>query len=224
MYEESARVELKEVLTEDVRNEIDAFLNTHGGTIYIGVDNNGKVKPISDSKERDYIDSKVSNWIRDVYYPIPSTLLNCYFNGDNVYVIEIKEGNNKPYYFKEKGPKPSGVFIREGRSTRKATESEILMMIMESNRYSYEDDISDEQDLTFKYFFEICDENDIAHDKRHLKSLRLISKDDKYTNLAFMLSDQSTITAKFAKYDKIIRWFPVLNSHGRNIILVCIKH
>lgn len=51
-------------------------------------------------------------------------------------------------------------------------------MIMESKNYSYERDVSEEQELTFKYFFSVCEDNEITHDKRHLKSLDLISKDD----------------------------------------------
>ena len=52
-----------------------------------------------------------------------------------------------------------------------------------------------------KYFFSVCEENGIEHDKRHLKSLALISKDGYYTNLAILMSDQSPVVAKFAKYD-----------------------
>lgn len=34
MHEENDIIELKEQLTDEVKNEIDAFLNTKGGTIY----------------------------------------------------------------------------------------------------------------------------------------------------------------------------------------------
>ena len=36
-YEESDRVELKREMIKDLGKEIIAFLNTYGGTIYIGV-------------------------------------------------------------------------------------------------------------------------------------------------------------------------------------------
>ena len=42
-YEESDRVELKREMIKDLDKEIIAFLNTHGGTIYIGVEDNGNV-------------------------------------------------------------------------------------------------------------------------------------------------------------------------------------
>ena len=37
MYRESDLVELKQQLTDEVKCEIDAFLNTKGGTIYIAL-------------------------------------------------------------------------------------------------------------------------------------------------------------------------------------------
>ncbi|MDD6596603.1 MAG: ATP-binding protein [Sharpea porci] len=117
-------------------------------------------------------------------------------------VIEILEGSEKPYYLKEKGPKPSGVFKRLGRSCRQASEDEILSMLMDSKGYFYEKDISEEQELTFKYFFSICDEQKLNHQKRNLVSLGILNKNHLYTNLGLLLSDQSPIIVKVAKYDK----------------------
>lgn len=120
-YEESPNVELKSELVDDVKHELLAFLNSHGGTIYIGVDNGGSVCPIEPSA-RDGIDSKLGNWIQEAFFPSPVRLIDHDYNDDGVLVIKVREGTNKPYYLKEKGPKPSGVFIRHGRSTRKASE------------------------------------------------------------------------------------------------------
>lgn len=201
-YIESNKVELKEMMTDEIKKEILAFLNTEGGTIYVGVKNDGMVVPYKDSKERDEMDIRISNWIRDVFYPNVSSLLRYHFNEDGVFIIEINQGIEKPYYLKEKGSKPSGVYVRIGRTSRMATESEILLMLLDSKKYSYEDDVSDEQDLTFRFFNDICDENNIPHEERNLRSLRMINKDGKYTNLGFIMSDQSDIVVKFAKYDK----------------------
>ncbi len=201
-YQESSKVELKEELIDEVKKEIVAFLNTDGGTIYVGVKDNGEVVPFDDHKDRDDLDVKISNWIMQAFYPSPSNIVKHYFNEDNVLVIEVSKGNERPYYIKEKGPKPSGVFKRVGSTTRMAAESEILLMLLESKQYSYEADVAEEQELTFRYFYELCDENGLAHEERNLKSLRMIGKDGKFTNLAYLMSDQSPVVVKFAKYDK----------------------
>lgn len=200
-YAESEKVELKRELVSSVKKEIIAFLNTKGGTIFVGVDDDGSVVPILDSKERDSMDIHIGNWIQDAFYPDTSSLIKYQFNEDNVMVIEVSEGTNKPYYLKEKGPKPSGVYKRVGRSVRSVTNDEILSMIMSSKDYSWEREVSDEQTLTFKRFNQICEENSVSHNKRHFKSLGLINKNGLFTNLGLIMSDQSPIEVKFAKYD-----------------------
>ena len=107
--------------------------------------------------------------------------------------IQISKGTSKPYYLREKGPKPSGVYIRVGRSKRRASDDEILKMIMETRRYSYEEDISDEQDLTFNAFSRVIEENEMKLTVRVMNTLGMKSRSGKYTNLAFLLSDQSDI-------------------------------
>ncbi len=53
-YEESDRIELKRELIKDLDKEIIAFLNAHGGTIYIGVDDDGKVLGIPQELKDSY--------------------------------------------------------------------------------------------------------------------------------------------------------------------------
>ncbi len=43
MYKESEIIELKREYTADIRKEIIAFANTNGGTIYVGIDDNGDI-------------------------------------------------------------------------------------------------------------------------------------------------------------------------------------
>ena len=88
----------------------------------------------------------------------------------------------------------------------KYTESNKIALKRElakqSKGFHFENEISEEQSLTFKYFENICEENNVKHDERQFKSLGLINKEGDYTNLALLMSDQSPIEVKFAKYDK----------------------
>ena len=113
----------------------------------------------------------------------------------------MSKGTSKPYYLREKGPKPSGVYIRVGRSKRRARDDEILKMIMEIRRYSYEEDISDEQELTFKSFSRLLEDNELKLTARMMNTFGMKSRSGEYTNLAFLLSDQSDIVVKLAEYD-----------------------
>ena len=144
MYQESEKVELKECFVEKIKHEILAFLNSNGGVIYVGVKDNGEVLGIPNDKKDEY-DSTISSWIRDCIFPNINQYINFFYNQDNVLVVQVKSGSNKPYYLTEKGPKPSGVYIRIGRSTRQATQDEIIQMMIDSRDYSYEKEFAENQ-------------------------------------------------------------------------------
>lgn len=150
-YEESNLIELKRTLDEKMKPEIIAFLNSYlGGTIYVGVNDDGSVYDFS-MEERDSNESRVINWIRDeAIYPNCSDFVKLTHNEDGVLEICIESGNRKPYYLKSKGLKPSGVYVRYGRNKAQATQEEIARMIRESEEISYESLISKNQKLTFR--------------------------------------------------------------------------
>ena len=202
MYQEKDNIELKRELTDAVKKEIVAFLNTMNGTILVGVENDGNIYKPFQEENRDFIDTKVANWLQDTIYPLPSHLIKHYFNDDGVLVIEVNEGKDKPYYLREKGPKSAGVYKRVGRSIRKANEDEILRMIMSSKNYIYENDISEEQNLSFNALTRAFTQNGMELTERNMVSLGIKNSQNKFTNLGYILSDQSDVTVKVAEYDK----------------------
>ena len=109
-YEESDRVELKREMVKDLDKEIIAFLNTHGGTIYIGIDDNGNVVGVPQELKDEY-DEKISAILTNNIKPNCRNKVQFCYN-DDVLVINISEGDFKPYYLAEKGPKPSGAYIK----------------------------------------------------------------------------------------------------------------
>lgn len=202
IQDENINIEYKREFIDDIKNEIIAFLNTFGGKIFVGINDDKSIYKSFDANERNQIDLKIGNWMEDAIYPSTFGLIKHSFDDRGVLIIEVLEGTNKPYFLKEKGPKPSGVYKRVGSSKRKATEEEILKMILNSKRYVYENDISEEQNLTFKYLTNIFEEKEINFTSREQISLGLIDKSGQYTNLAYLLSDQSNLVVKLAEYDK----------------------
>lgn len=204
-YEESELVELKNILNDEVKTEIIAFLNSYlGGKIYIGINSDGNIINLS-LKERDINESKIINWIRDeAIYPNCSEFVKTFYNEDNILVIEIIPGNNKPYFVKKKGLKPSGVYIRYGRNKSQASYDEITRMIMESNDIYYESLISETQDLTFNTLKLKFEEKNLTFNKFKMTTSGFI-RDNKYTNLAFIFSDQYDIETKIGVYNGLDR-------------------
>lgn len=196
-YEESSTVELKRDIGTQFAKEVIAFLNSNNGSIYLGVDDNGVVQHI---ENKDEFQLKVSNIINTTIYPNPRSFIEIKYNKDDVLEVRITKGNQRPYYLLDKGPIPSGTFIRYGNGKRQATYDEILTMIMDSKDFSFENDVSEEQNLhftTLKMYFDKAGEDFGPH---KYKTLRFINKNKKFTNLALLFSDENPIEIKFAKY------------------------
>ena len=200
-YEESDRVELKREMIKDLDKEIIAFLNTHGGTIYIGVEDNGNVVGIAQELKDEY-DEKVSAILTNNIKPNSRNKVDFSFNEDGVLAIHVKEGGSKPYYLTEKGPKPSGTYIRVGRSKRPATDNEILTMIRDSSGWLWENQISNEQGLTFDVLTKFANRKNLVFNQSKYKTLKLMNEKGEFTNVGLLLSDQNPIEVKFAVYDK----------------------
>lgn len=61
----------------------------------------------------------------------------------------MQNGTSRPYYIREKGLKPSGVYIRQGSSNQQLSDEGIRRMLIEVNGKSYESMRSMQQELTF---------------------------------------------------------------------------
>lgn len=77
-YEESDRIELKREIVKDLDKEIIAFLNAEGGTIYIGVEDDGTVTGI-DNNLHDSLDLQISSIISDAIKIDARSLIRHYF-------------------------------------------------------------------------------------------------------------------------------------------------
>lgn len=200
-YEESDKVELKREMVKDLDKEIIAFLNNHGGTIYIGVDDYGHIVGVPQELKDEY-DEKISAILTNNIKPNCRSKVEFRYNDDDVLVINVSEGDFKPYYLTEKGPKPSGTYIRIGRSKRPADDDEILTMIRDSSGWLWEKEISLIQDLTFRTAEIYFRSKNIEFGKDNYLTLGITNTNGKYTNLGLLISEESPIEVKFASYDE----------------------
>lgn len=197
-FKESETVELKLIVTDVIKKEIVAFANSEGGTIYIGVSDDGEVVGIEDS---DKSGLQVSSMVHDNIKPDLSMFVSyrtLNFDGKEVLSIDVERGTNRPYYLANKGLRPEGVYIRHGFSSIPASDSTIRNMIKETDGDVYEALRSINQDLTFNS----C-ENEFKNRNIDFKeqALKLVSNDGLYTNLGLLLSDQCPYTIKAAVFE-----------------------
>lgn len=201
MVAENKTTEFKREYVEDIKNTIIAFANCDGGTLYIGVNDDGTVCGV------DNIDStmlRVTNAIRDAVRPDVTMFVECnndFMDDKPIVRVTVQRGTARPYYLQGKGIRPEGVYVRQGASTVPATDAAILNMIKETGGDSYEEARSLNQCLTFNKAADFFEKRKIEFGKAQMRTLHLIGDDDTFTNLAFLLSDQCTHMIKMAVFE-----------------------
>ena len=193
---EAENIEFKLQVTDEIYKEVIAFANTDGGTIYIGIDDNGNAVGI-DNVDETY--TRITNGIRDAIQPDVTMFIKYTLQDNKVVKISVGEGSYKPYYLKSKGLKPSGVYIRQGASSAQASPEQIRQMIKESDGDNFEDDRCIEQELTFDAAKVAFKRYGIEFSAEKYRALGII-QNDMFTNLALLLSDQCLHTTKIAVF------------------------
>lgn len=119
--------------------------------------------------------------------------------GKPVVEISVLEGPLKPYYLRDRGLRPEGVYVRRGTASVPATDDVFYHLTHEYISTTYEELESFRQDLTFVYLDGLMKQKDIAFDEDHMEALHMVHN-GRYTNLAFILSDQFDQTIKMAVF------------------------
>ena len=201
MIAENKTTAFKREYIEDIKNTIIAFANCDGGTLYIGVNDDGTACGV------DNVDGtmlRVTNAIRDAVRPDVTMFVECsndLMDEKPIVRVTVQRGTARPYYLHGKGIRPEGVFVRQGASTVPATDAAILNMIKETSGDSYEEARSLEQRLTCNKAADFFEKRKIECGKAQMRTLHLIGDDDTYTNLAFLLSEQCTHMIKLAVFE-----------------------
>lgn len=200
---ENLTTELKREYVEDIKKTIVAFANTDGGVLYIGVEDDGSIKGLSNIDETML---KLSNSIRDNIKPDVSLFINyeiLNIDEKNILKVTVQKGTASPYYISGKGIRPEGVFVRHGASTVSATETAIIKMIKDTDGDRYEAIRSLNQNLTFIEAEKEFSKRKVLFGENQFKTLKLMTSDGIYTNLGLMLSDQCIHSIKIAVFDGI---------------------
>jgi len=116
---ETETVEFKEKIgkTQEFAETFVAFANTKGGVILLGVDDHSKVVGLS---EKGYEDT-ITNILRSHCIPqVKCEISEMQLNDNDIIVIRVEEGKDKPYFVREKGP-----YIRANATDRVATRYEM---------------------------------------------------------------------------------------------------
>lgn len=123
-FTETEKTELKQKLTDSIPKEIVAFLNTDGGTIYIGVNDDGSVCGI---EKLDESLKKIADIIENQILPESSSFVELgtkYIENKHIIEIKVRKGESL-YYIKKYGRSSQGCYVRVGSTCRSMTEEQI---------------------------------------------------------------------------------------------------
>lgn len=199
---ESQSVEYKQDISKGsgLKAEISSFLNTTGGKIYLGVDDNGvpvgfETKEMKLKKYKEW-EELLSNWISNSFKPDITGLVFLDPNAE-VFTITVSAGPNKPYYFTNgEGMNYKGIYLRVGSSKRLASDDEVRKMLVQNSEKSFDSETIEQRDLSFSYVKQVFTTLDKSFDLIGLEMKK--SKDSKYNRAALIVSDSNPFISKAA--------------------------
>ncbi len=132
---EGLTVEYKRELSDDFEKEVVAFLNSLGGELFIGVNDDGVIKGVQDP---DRLSLAIIDRIKNNILPATLGLFNVEVKQDdgNSYIrIIIAQGLEKPYYLKKYGMSVKGCYTRIGSQSSPMTHK--LIAELSSHRVAH---------------------------------------------------------------------------------------
>lgn len=134
---EDKRTEFKVKLTDGLEKEAIAFLNTDGGSIFIGIDDKGNVQ--GNLGNIDLLQRTIKDRLKDNIMPSILGLFDVVvneINGKKYIQIILAKGNERPYYLRGMGMTPDSCFIRVGSAVESMNNETILNLFSKRTRNS----------------------------------------------------------------------------------------
>lgn len=119
-------IEFKESFDKSLAKEIVAFANASGGKIFLGINDKGKVKGVN-------VNNKLKSQLQDMARNCDPAIKINLDNIDNTIVIEVLEGNDKPYKCS------NGFYVRQGANSQKMNRDDIIDMLHDLGKVSFDE-------------------------------------------------------------------------------------
>lgn len=196
---ESETLEYKRELTDGFEKEVIAFLNTQGGQIIIGKDDNGTICPLENT---DKTALTVTDRIKNNILPSAMGIFNIEIKKENYIIVTIASGLEKPYYLKKYGMTPNGCYMRIGTQTSAMPQSMIDSLFSRRVINTLHNVVAPNQYLTFtqlKIFYE--EQGMDVRGEHFLRNLDLYTEDGKYNYAAYLLADNNSTSIKVARFN-----------------------
>lgn len=184
---ERYNLELKKEVTKTFLKTVSAYSNYNDGKIIFGIDDDGVVIGIEDTKNECI---KIENMINDSIDPVPNFSIEVEeIDNKTIIVLNTIKGRDTPYYYKGK------TYKRSDTSTLEVDRYELRRLAIGGMNMDYEEKRASSQDLSFnKLESQLKEKTGIENINLDiLKTLNLYSKDGYYNIAGELLSDENDI-------------------------------
>ena len=177
--------ETKLKLDKSLVAEAVAFANSSGGTIVLGVDDDGQKVGLQN-------DNRMISRVQDALNQIQPTLDTRVYKLDNLIVIEIPEGEDKPY------AGSSGFYVRIGANSQKLTRNQIIGFFQKEGRVRFDDLVhpratfpDDFDKEAFEHFLQLSGISSDLDTVAILQNLGCLTDDKQLTNAGVLMFAKS---------------------------------
>lgn len=183
------KIMLEEKRPKSWLKSVSAFANGLGGSLFIGVDNDGIVKGLDDIQR---VCETISNKIRDYMDPLPEVEMIPHKTdeGMNVLQLKVNAGNYTPYYYVGDGQRVA--FVRIGDESVPATAEHMIRLVLKGSNKTYDSLITDyrKDDNSFIILAnEFKKRTEQDWNTKYLLSFGLVTSKGYLTNAGALFSD-----------------------------------
>lgn len=183
------KIMLEEKRPKSWLKSVSAFANGLGGSLFIGVDNDGIVKGLDDIQR---VCETISNKIRDYMDPLPEVEMIPHKTdeGMNVLHLKVNAGNYTPYYYVGDGQRVA--FVRIGDESVPATAEHMVRLVLKGSNKTYDSLITDyrKDDNSFIILAnEFKKRTEQDWNTKYLLSFGLVTSKGYLTNAGALFSD-----------------------------------
>lgn len=167
---------------------ISAFANGLGGSLFLGVDNDGVVKGLDDIQ---HVCETISSKIRDHMDPLPEVeMIPHRINKLEVLQLKVHSGNYTPYYYVGDGQRVA--FVRVGDESMPATAEQMVRLVLKGSNKTFDSLHTDYkvEDNSFSILANSFKQR-IAQEwnKKFLLSFGLVTSEGNLTNAGALFAD-----------------------------------
>lgn len=169
---------------------VSAFANGSGGTLFFGVNNDGKVVGLDDAKK---VADKISELINTKILPVPSyELVPVSENGKNVLLVTVNPGLSTPYYYKSDGV--CQAYVRLGNESVEAPVYMLNELILKGTGKTYDGIVTGYHPDDFSFSIlksTFLERTGTKFTDSDFKSFGLVSEKGFLTNAGLLMADSN---------------------------------